>query len=67
MDTSYSDGMFYYLVYAFPLALFWGLLFFILGIIVGGFLWRARREQAKRIEHAVELLERERVVLKKSV
>ena len=66
MDTSISNGLFYYLTHAFPLALVWGLLFFSLGLIVGGFFWRSRREKARRVEHAVELLEKERLELKKS-
>jgi hypothetical protein len=67
MDALYSGGMYYYLTHAFSLALFWGGLFFILGLIVGGFLWRSRRAKAMRVEYAVELLEKERALLKKSV
>ena len=67
MDTLYSGGAVYYFTHAVPLALFWGLLFFILGLILGGFLWRSRREKARRVEYAVELLEKELGKLKKGV
>ncbi len=67
MDTLYSGGAVYYFTHAFPLTLIWGLLFFLLGLILGGILWRTRREQAKRVEYAVELLEKELLSLKKNV
>ena len=67
MNTAISDNNLYYVFHAFPLALVWGLLFFILGMALGRFFWHSRRDRAKIVERSIKELEEERARLKKSM
>ena len=57
---SFDNSQFYFFLHVFPLALLIAALFFGLGVLVGRLLWRSRREEAERVERAIETLKEEK-------